>query len=203
MALILKLAAILSMLLIASCKQTAHNRFLSISDIDKIRQEFNLPKDQTFILDTTYLRYLFTLDKSRYSNAIKNHYQPLQAAYYDNKGQLVSFHVNCYASIGVAEGQALNWNQSNAFDTFLPSSVAPLDSILPLNMALRFIKTVDNNPIDTIGYSSHDYTILVFWNKTLYKQDALNLINTVNDNMRKARGKKVKVLYVNNDNNWR
>jgi len=193
----------IAIVLLASCKQTAKSRFLSSSEIDKIRQEFNLPKDQTFVLDTTYFGYLFTLDTSRYSDEIKNHYQPLQAAYYDNKGQLVSFHINCYASIGVADGLALNWNQSNAFDSFLPHSVAPLDSILPLNKALLFIKTIDNNPIDTIGFSANDYTVLVFWNKTLLKQDALNLITTVNDNMRKATGKKVKILYVNNDNNWR
>ena len=197
------LIKLLAILLIASCKYPAQNRFLSISEIDEIRQEFNLPKDQTFILDTTYLSYLFSLDTSRYSDAIKNHYQPLQAAYYDNKGQLVSFHINCYAGIGVPDGQALNWNQSNAFDSFLPSSVAPLDSILPLNMALQFIKTIDNNPIDTTGFSSQDFTILVYWNKTLFKQDALNLIATVNENAAKANGKKIKILYVNNDNNWR
>src|SRR4030095_359290 len=174
--------AILSfVLIIISCRHRINWKNLSQEDLENFREEFNLPKEKTFRLDTNYIRYLFHFDTIRYADQIKNHYQPIQALYYDRNGQLVSFHINCYAGIDVPGKDDLNWNQENAFATFLPKSVAPFDSILPLMKHLSFIKTFDNKPIDTIGFSAFDYTIIIHWGKRWRPKDSKNLIKIVSD----------------------
>lgn len=167
-----------------------------------IRQEFNLPKDKTFIIDTNYIHYLFSLDTSKYANQIKNHYQPIQANYYNKAGHLISFHINCYAGLGVQGKEELNWNQKNAFESFLPKSVVPLDSILALSKHLEFIKTFDNKSIDTTGFAAFDYTIIIHWGKKWRPQDCQNLFTIVEKNATLADNKKVNILYVNDDNSW-
>jgi hypothetical protein len=192
--------AILSfVLIIISCRHRINWKNLSQEDLENFRKEFNLPKEKTFRLDTNYIRYLFHFDTIRYADQIKNHYQPIQALYYDRNGQLVSFHINCYAGIDVPGKDDLNWNQENAFATFLPKSVAPFDSILPLMKHLSFIKTFDNKPIDTIGFSAFDYTIIIHWGKRWRPKDSKNLIKIVSDNANLAFDKKLNILYVNSD----
>jgi len=153
---------------------------LSFTDLENLRQEFNLPREKT----------------------IQNHYQPIQATYYDKTGRLISFHINCYAGLGVKGKNDLNWNQQNAFASFVPNSIAPLDTILPLTKHLQFIKTFDNKPIDTTGFSAVDYTIIIHWGKNLRPKDCRNLFKIVKENSLLAKGKNVNILYANNDNLW-
>jgi len=154
------------------------------------------------MLDTNYIHYLFSFDTSKYADEIKNHYQPIQATYYDKAGKLVSFHINCYASIGVEDKDDLNWNQHNAFTSFIPKTVAPIDSILPLSKHLQFLKTFDNKAIDTTGFSAFDYTIILHWGKNWRPRDCQNLFAIVKNNAALESGKKLNILYVNDDNNW-
>lgn len=187
--------AILSFVLILiSCKHRINWKYLSEADLENFRKEFNLPKEKTFRLDTNYTRYLFSFDTTRYADQIKNHYQPIQALYYDRDGQLVSFHINCYASAGA-------WNQQNAFASFVPRTVAPVDSILPLTKHLSFIKTFDYKSIDTTGFATFDYTVIVYWSKHYVGvKNSKNLIKIVSDNAALAGNKKVNVIYVNSEN---
>jgi len=185
-------------LILISCRHRINWKYLSKEDLENFRKEFNLPKEKTFRLDTNYIRYLFSFDTTRYADQIKNHIQPIQALYYDRNGQLVSFHINCYASTGVP-GSDFNWNQQNAFKNFVPRTVVPLDSILPLSKHLFFIRTFDNSPIDTSGFSAFDYTIIVHWGKKWRLNDSKNLINIVSNNANLAGKKKLNVIYVNGD----
>src|SRR5688572_1993256 len=130
-------------------------KYLSQKDLENFRKEFNLPKEKTFRLDTNYIRYLFSIDTAKYADKIQNHYQPLQATYYNKTGKLISFHTNCYASAGIADGLDFDWNQQNAFASFVPKTVVPLDSIFSLSRHLSFVKTFDNKPIDTTGFSRY------------------------------------------------
>ena len=175
---------------------------LSANQLEKIRQEYNLPKEKTFKLDTKYKDYLFSLDSSKFQEEIKNHYQPLQATYYDKTGQMISFHVNCYAGVNVIDGDDLKWNQHNVFNSFVPASVAPLDSLLPLSKHLKFIKTFDNKDIDTTDFSTYDYTIIIHWGQRWKPRDCKNLLKIIGENTLLAKGKSVNILYVNNDNSW-
>ena len=186
---------IFSFLLIVSCRNKIHWKCLSQDDLESFRKEFNLPKEKTFRLDTNYIRYLFSFDTTKYADQIKNHYQPIQALYYDKSGQLISYHINCYAGINVPDNDDLKWNQGNAFVSFVPKSVVPLDSILPLVRHLSFIKTLEGRPIDTTGFSTFDYTIIIHWGKKLRPKDSKNLIKIVSDNANLAVNKKINILY--------
>ena len=188
-------------LIIISCRHRINWKYLSQEDLESFRKEFNLPKEKTFRLDTNYIRYLFSLDTARYGTEIHDHYQPLQATYYDNTGILISFHINCYASAGIPDTSDFNWNQQNAFASFVPKTVTPVDSILPLNKHLSFIKTFDYKPIDTTGFATFDYTVIVYWSKHYFgAQNCKNLIKIVSDNVALAGDKKVNVIYVNSEN---
>ena len=184
-------------LILISCRNRINWKYLSQEDLENFRKEFDLPKEKTFRLDTNYIRYLFSFDTTKYADQIKNHYQPIQALYYDRNGQIVSFHINCYASTGIP-GSDFNWNQQNAFKNFVPRTVAPLDSILPLSKHL-FIRTFDNRPIDTAGFSAFDYTIVVHWGKKWRPSDSKNLIKIVSNNANLAVNKKINIIYVNSD----
>jgi hypothetical protein len=179
-----------------------HRKRYSASELETIRQEFSLPKEKTFMLDTNYIHYLFSLDTSKYANEIQNHYQPIQATYYNKAGELVSFHINCYAGLGVKDKDDLNWDQQNAFASFIPKSVVPVDSILPLSKHLQFLKTFDNTAIDTTGFSNFDYTIIIHWSKKWRPRDCQNLFEIVKRNASLANDKNINILYVNSDNSW-
>lgn len=187
------------MLIITSCRHRINWKYLSPGDLEYFRKEFNLPKEKTFRLDTNYIRYLFSFDTAKYAAEIHNHYQPLQATYYDNTGRLISFHINCYASGDAPDEKDLNWNQQNAFDSFPPRIVVPVDSILPLSKHLSFIKTFDYKPIDTTGFAFFDYTVIVYWSKYLGAKNCKNLINIVSHNAALTGNKKVNIIYVNSE----
>ena len=187
--------------IIISCRNRINWKNLSEADLENFRKEFNLPKEKTFRLDTNYIQYLFSLDTAKYGTEIQNHYQPLQASYYDNTGTLISFHTNCYASAGIPDDSDFNWNHQNAFASFVPKTVAPVDSILPLNKQLSFIKTFEYKPIDTTGFAAFDYTVIVYWSKHyLGVKNSKSLIKIVSDNTALAGNKKVNVIYVNSEN---
>lgn len=186
-------------IIIFSCRQRINWKYLSQEDLEDFRKEFNLPKEKTFRLDTNYIRYLFSLDTTKYAGEIQNHYQPIQASYYDKKGNLISFHTNCYASAGIPDNLDFNWNQQNAFEYFVPRTITPIDSILPLSRHLSFIKTFDNKPIDTAGLAAFDYTIIIHWVKKWRTKDSKNLIKIVSNNANLAVNKKLNIIYVNSD----
>ena len=185
--------------IITSCRPRINWRYLSKEDLEDFRKEFKLPRQKTFRLDTNYVRYLFSYDTTKYAVEIQNHYQPIQAAYYDNNGNLISFHTNCYASAGIPDDRDFNWNQLNAFSLFVPATIAPIDSILSLSRHLSFIKTFDNKPIDTTGFSSFDYTVIVHWGKKWHPKDSKNLIKIVTNNANLALDKRINIIYVNSD----
>ena len=192
---------ILFIIFILSCHHKPKPKVFSSIELERISKEFKLPKEQSFMLDTGYVHYLLSLDTSKYANEIQNHYQPIQALYYDKAGNLISFHINCYAGFGVKDGDQLNWNQLNVFSSFVPKTIVPLDTILSLSKHLQFIKTFENKSIDTTGFSSFNYTVIIHWGKTWRPKDCINLFNIVNENILLAKIEKVHVLYVNDDNN--
>jgi len=188
--------------LLNSCSHRNKNRVYTSSELESIRQEFNLPKDKTFILSTSYLPYLFSLDSAKFGLEIKNHYQPIQAAYYDKTGRLVSFHINCYAFNENNDTTTLEWNKKNAFDKFIPITSAPLDTIISLKKHLEFLKTFQNHTVDTSVLAKYDYTVIVHFSNVFRPNDSKNLIELVKSNTRLAIGKSVNIFYVNVDNSW-
>jgi len=88
------------------------------------------------------------------------------------------------------------------FSSFIPKTIAPLDSILSLQRHLSFIKKFDGKPIDTSGFYLNDYTIIIHWSKKLYPEGSKKLIKIINDNIGLAASKKINLIYVNTDDLW-
>ncbi len=161
----------------------------------EIGKKYNVPKQESYELDTSYYSFLFSLDTTKYNSQVKNHYQPLQALYYNKNGMLKSFHINCYAG-GFPN---LKWNRNKIFSTFLPKQQAPIDSIVSLNTQLKYFQKLSYT--EDFSIDSFDYIIIVHWSRFMGRQSK-RLIKIVQKNAKLATEKKVKIIYVNNDNHY-
>jgi len=155
--------------------------------------QYNIPTADSYELDTAYFSYLFSLDTTRYKEQIKNHYQPLQALYYDNSGHLKSFQVNCY----VGGFPNLKWDRNAIMTTFPPKQQASLDSVVSLEKQLSFLRPLPNSHI--MKTDKYDYIVVVYWNRFMGRQSK-RLIRFVQENSNLATEKKVKIIYANTDN---
>jgi hypothetical protein len=160
--------------------------------IIKFAEKYNIPIRDIYRLDTAYIEYLSSIDSIRHKSSIKNHFQPLQALYYNVRGQLVSFQINCYAG-GFPN---LNWDKDSIMTSFPPKQQAPIDSILPLYRQLQYIKPLPQ----TLKFSikDYDYILIVFWNRLMGRQSK-RLIRYVQQNSILAGDSRVKIIYVNTD----
>lgn len=166
---------------------------LSSASIIKQGKRYNVPEKDAFELDSTYYSFIQSLDTSRYKQVQKDHFQPLQAIYYDKTGQMCSFHINCYCG-GFPN---LKWNRNGNFDTFLPKQQAPLDSVFTLEKQLSFIQPLSNQ--DVLNVSPFDYVVVVHWSRYMGRQSK-RLIAQVQKNARLNKQDRIKIIYVNSDN---
>ena len=156
-------------------------------------KKYNIPAVDSYELDTAYFTYLFSHDTTKYKSQIKNHYQPLQALYYDNLGQLTSFQVNCYAS-GFPN---LQWDKNEIMTTFPPKQQASVDSIVQLDTQMKYLKPLSQTV--KLSNDSYDYIIIVYWNRFMGRQSK-RLIRFVQDNSKLDTVRKIKIIYANTDN---
>lgn len=194
------LFAIASILELASCTAILSGLYgvKKIKPVDdkiiaRYSKKYNIPPADNYELDTTYFSYLASLDTTKYKLEIKNHYQPLQALYFNNSGSLISFHVNCYAG-GFPN---LKWNMNQNMATFPPKQQAPIDSVISLNKLVTFLKPL--NTTSTFRVADYDYVVIVFWNRFMGRQSK-RLIRFVQENCKLENVKKVKLIYANTDN---
>ena len=159
----------------------------------RFAKKYNVPVTDNYELDTTYFSYLFSLDTTKYKQEIKNHYQPLQALYYDNSGHLKSFQVNCYAG-GFPN---LKWDRDKIMTTFPPKQQAPIDSIVSLETHLKYLQPLLQT--EKIQPDNYDYIVIVHWNRFMGRQSK-RLIRFVQDNSKLETNKNVKIIYANTDN---
>ena len=110
--------------------------------INRYAKKFNIPNTDNYELDTAFTSFLFIQDTSIYKQ-LNNHFQPLQALYFDISGSLKSYQVNCYAG-GFPN---LNWNRQGIFNEFIPKQQAPIDSLLTITTQLNFLNPLVNFPI--------------------------------------------------------
>jgi hypothetical protein len=161
----------------------------------KAAKKLNIPKSDVFALDTTYYNYIFSFDRKKYGQQIKNHYQPLQALYFDRGGSLVKFYINCYAG-GTFK---LNWDREGRLQSFLPKDQAPLDTLLDLTKQLRFLKPLSTSNPGDLKTGAYDFTVIIYWN-IFMRRYSKHLIKEIRKNIALANGKTVKVIYLNTDN---
>ncbi len=165
---------------------------LDKQDILRLANKYNIPSIDCYILDPDYLNYLNSLDTINHKEHIKNHSQPLQALYYNKSGQMVSFHINCYAG-GFPN---LNWNPNKIMQAFPPQTQAPLDSILSVVNHFNFLRPISGAV--KINNEKFDYLIFIYWNRFMGRQSK-RLIQTIQKNSELSNPEKVRIIYINND----
>jgi len=161
--------------------------------IYRYSKKYDIPSEDCYEMDTSYLSFLKSFDTTIYKTQIKNHYQPLQALYFDETGQLQSFHVNCNAG-GFPN---LKWNRNNIMQTFPPGQQTPEDSILSLDEQLEHLKPLSQTK--KFNPENFEYIVVVYWNRFMGRQSE-KLVQVIQENCKIATDKKVKIIYVNNDN---
>ncbi|PBQ32226.1 hypothetical protein CNR22_10730 [Sphingobacteriaceae bacterium] len=185
-------------LLLSGCVKLIYGlhdtKALDKKEIVELSLKRKIPAADNFELDTMYLMFLNKVDTFKYkSSERKNHYQPLQALYYNKAGGLDAFIINCY-SRGFPN---LKWNRRGILDTFVPKKQAPPDSILPMFEHLKYLKALPGAQRFTFGQD--DYTVIVYWSYFMGRQSK-RLNKAIEKNVKLAKGKKVRILYVNTDN---
>ncbi|MEI6091639.1 MAG: hypothetical protein WCR42_14380 [bacterium] len=166
---------------------------LNEKQIYKYAKKYDVPLTDCYDLDTNYVYSLKNIDTTRYKESRKSHIQPLQALYYYNTGYLQSFHINCYAQ-GWPD---LKWDRDGILATFPPLQQAPIDSLLPLDSLIRYIKPLSKTV--KFDVKDYDYIVVVFWNRWWVKNSE-RLIHFIQGNCKLTTNQKVKIIYVNNDN---
>lgn len=166
---------------------------MSEEEIYRSADKQNIPVEDCYELDYSFLNYIFSLDSSKHARSTQNHFQSLKVIYYNREGNMQSFHVNCYTG-GFPN---LKWNKGGIFDMFIPSQQAPLDSVLPLSKHLTYLRPLSKTKSFSPG--DYDFVVLVFWSRHMGRQSK-RFIELIQKNLQLANTKKVKVLYVNNDN---
>jgi hypothetical protein len=156
-------------------------------------KKYNIPIDDSYELDTAFFSYLFSIDTTEYKTQIKNHYQPLQALYYDNLGYLKSFQVNCYAG-GFPN---LKWDRNEIMTTFPPKQQAPIDRIVSAATQMNYLKPLLQT--SKLSIDSYDHIVIVYWNRFMGRQSK-RFIRFVQENSKLATDAKVKIIYANTDN---
>jgi hypothetical protein len=166
-------------------------KVLNAKSIKKHSKKYGIPETESYELDTLFYTYLKSLDHIASEQQINDHGQALQAFYYNQSKQLISYHVNCYAG-GFPN---LNWNQGGIFEKFPPKTLTPIDSLLPFNQLKTYL-------IPTTGYqknSSKTYTVVVFWSRFMGRQSK-RLIKLVKENAKGVNAEEIEWYFVNNDN---
>lgn len=168
---------------------------LNENEIIELAGKYNIPENQVYEAQKSYFDDLFkNFDSEKYKDEIKNRYQPLQALYYVNDGELVSYHVNCHT--GGVGFPNLKWNKDDNFEQFIPKQQADLDELFPLDTLLTYFEPLGNTK--EINTAEYDYVVIVFWNRFMGRQSK-RLIKFVQKSLEYTDGHKVKVIYVNND----
>lgn len=168
---------------------------LSENKVFKQSSKFNIPVEDNYSLDTSYMQWVH--DAAINNAKLRNdHLQPLQAIYYAKENNFIapiSWQINCYAG-GFPN---LEWNRNGIMEVFPPKEQAPLDSLFSLNKHVEFFKPLAG--VTAFNSIEYDYVIVVFWSRFMNRQSK-KLIEVVQKNRKLANDKKVRILYINNDN---
>jgi hypothetical protein len=123
-------------------------------------KKLGIPETDLYVLDTSFGKYIFKLDQEKFRAQTKNHYQPLQALYFDENGALTKFYINCYAG----GAMSLGWNKNGRLNTFPPNDQAPIDTILNLKKQLSYISSIGSTNLDGLKANNSTYKVFVYWN---------------------------------------
>lgn len=173
-------------------------RFLNRDEVREMSEKLRIDTAHSYILNKNYFNQLEgrdTLSSRRVvkcSPMISKYEQPLQLLYFDSKGELISFHNNCYAG-GFPK---LKWNNDHQFDRFIPKTTIPItDSAVNLSILISHL-----DPLYSQSFVAQKKTIVViFWSGFMLKQSK-ELILVARNNLMLDEKHSAEIIYVNTDN---
>jgi len=182
---------------------TRNLKEISTKKITKLSRRLDMLPADGFLLDSNYYSYLFSFDKSRQDSTltenkelkqqIKNHYQPLQALYFNKNGKLVSYQINCYAG-GFPN---ITWDRFGTLTTFPPKLQTPIDTLISEPTLVSFLKPLPDS--EEIISGKHDYIVYLFWSRFMGRQNR-RFIRFMQENAKLAKEKNIRLIYINIDN---
>jgi hypothetical protein len=197
--LLIYISTLISLFFLTSCgfilgiHKTKHK---TDKQIVKSAKKLGIPEKDLYALDPTFAYYIFKLDSTKFKAQTKNHYQPLQALYFDENGNLTRFFINCYAG----GFPSLAWNKTGKLNSFPPQNQAPVDTVLNFKKQLTYIKNIGSSNVDNLKSDNDNYKVFVYWNIFMRKHSK-KLIKEIKKNCSLIKdGKTVKIIYINNDN---
>ena len=162
---------------------------ISQQDISKEAEKVNLSEGEVYLMDSSFVDYLLSLDTSLFLFA-KNNYQPLQYKVFDSEGKLVSHLANCYA------GGFPNLKWDWMFDQFPPSVNNQLfDSLLTFEEAKKYFIPIGNV---TESNTRKKYSDVVIWTAAFGRQNK-RFLETVRE-FRETHAGEANYYFVNFDN---
>jgi hypothetical protein len=161
--------------------------------IERISKRFDLPSADVFELDTAFYSFLTSHDTAAYKLQIKNHIQPLQALYFSQTGQLLSYQINCYAG-GFPN---ITWERDSIFSVFPPRQQAPIHTLVSVSTQIEYLKPLTHS--EKINLDNYDYLVFVYWSEFMGRQSR-RFLESVKNNRLLSENEKIRVIYVNNDN---
>lgn len=162
---------------------------ISQQKVSKEAEKAKLSAGELYIMDTSFVDYLLSVDSSLFLFA-KNNYQPLQYKVFDSEGKLVSHLVNCYA------GGFPNLKWDWMFDQFPPSVNDQLfDSLLTFEEAKKYFLPIGK--LDE-GNTRKKYSIVVVWTAAFGRQNK-RFLEKVSE-YREAHSGEANYYFVNFDN---
>ena len=102
-----------------------------------------------------------------------------------------------YSLSFLSDKDRLNEVRNEIMSTFPPKQQAPVDSIVPLEKQMKYLKPLSQTA--TLSSDSCDYIVIVYWNKFMGRQSK-RLIRFIQDNSKLETERKVKIIYANTDN---
>ncbi|MEZ5033528.1 MAG: hypothetical protein R2796_00915 [Chitinophagaceae bacterium] len=173
-------------------------KYLDKKEVQQKNEALKNDPYHSFILKRTFFAQIETRDTLhdkkivKCSPMISKYEQPLQVLYFNDSGELVSFHNNCNAG-GFPK---LNWNNNHQFDKFIPKTSIPLsDSIISFRLIVSNLDPLYNQH----GVPENGIKVVVFWSAFMFKQSKA-LIKTVKKNLGLDESHLAQIIYVNTDN---
>ena len=172
-------------------KEPSH---LNYFQIENVKTKLRVPDDNTFVLDSVFRNFYEKIGRLN-EQVMHDHVQPLQINVYNANGQLISFHINCYAG-GLIH---LRWNVNGRFDSIPPKTAIPVDTTMNASRHLSMILNYKTGLRLSDNSEKYDYLFVVHW-CVFWKRQSKGLVKFVEKYKLAHREYKIKVVYVNDDN---
>lgn len=165
---------------------------LTLKQTDRLNAHAGAQPENSFVIDTNYIAFVYNNDTINLRGIKKNHIQPVQGLYFAPGAEYASvYYINCYAG-GFPN---LNWNKNDAFRNFPPKQQAPVDSLFTLSQLIKYLNESNHKQLKL---QADQWCVVIIWSHFM-KRQSMRLIRYIQGNLTNHKVNAT-VVYVNADN---